>query len=377
MKKTGICLILLQLMLGLAGCGQVGEKAASASVIYGGASLLALVMLVVYCCVIQKKDIWFLLLFTSVLVVNIGYVALAVSGSLEEALLANRIAYLGSVFLPMAMLMIILNVSGIKCGRLLVGLLLGLSVMMFFIAASPGYSTIYYEEVSFSTVNGVSVLNKTYGDWHCLYLFYLLGYCAATVSAILYVAAKRRLEATFHTVLLGIAVFSNIGVWFIEQLVRIDFESLSVSYIISEMFLLGLQWIIQENAKLREVQSQQHRTEQGMAAAEMVLPLESEENAPEEPSDPSASGAAVPTEQVWEQLDRSLGTLTKTERLIFDRYIAGRSTKEIMTELNIKENTLKFHNKNIYGKLGVTSRKQLREIYSQVGAAACDQSELS
>ena len=37
-------------------------------------------------------------------------------------------------------------------------------------------------------------------------------------------------------------------------------------------------------------------------------------------------------------------------------------TKEIMNSLNIKENTLKYHNRNIYGKLGVSSRKQLMEI---------------
>ena len=30
-----------------------------------------------------------------------------------------------------------------------------------------------------------------------------------------------------------------------------------------------------------------------------------------------------------------------------------------MAELNITENTVKYHNKNIYSKLGVTSRKQL------------------
>lgn len=33
-----------------------------------------------------------------------------------------------------------------------------------------------------------------------------------------------------------------------------------------------------------------------------------------------------------------------------------------MSELNITENTLKYHNKNIYSKLGVSSRKQLIEI---------------
>ena len=33
---------------------------------------------------------------------------------------------------------------------------------------------------------------------------------------------------------------------------------------------------------------------------------------------------------------------------------------------NTKENTLKFHNKNIYGKLSVSSRKQLFEIYKYI-----------
>ena len=37
--------------------------------------------------------------------------------------------------------------------------------------------------------------------------------------------------------------------------------------------------------------------------------------------------------------------------------------KEIREKINITENTLKYHNKNIYGKLGVSSRKQLISIY--------------
>ena len=39
-----------------------------------------------------------------------------------------------------------------------------------------------------------------------------------------------------------------------------------------------------------------------------------------------------------------------------------------MSTLNIKENTLKFHNKNLYGKLGVSSRKQLLEVYRAIKA---------
>lgn len=51
--------------------------------------------------------------------------------------------------------------------------------------------------------------------------------------------------------------------------------------------------------------------------------------------------------------------LTPAETTIFDLYLAGKSAKEIIASLSITENTLKFHNKNIYNKLGVSSRKQM------------------
>ena len=58
-----------------------------------------------------------------------------------------------------------------------------------------------------------------------------------------------------------------------------------------------------------------------------------------------------------------LKNLTPTEKLVYELYITGSTTKDIMSSLNIKENTVKFHNKNIYGKLGVSSRKQLLELH--------------
>lgn len=55
----------------------------------------------------------------------------------------------------------------------------------------------------------------------------------------------------------------------------------------------------------------------------------------------------------------NLVSLTPKEREVFDLYLDGRSAKEIMSILNINENTLKYHNRNIYGKLGVASKKEL------------------
>lgn len=55
----------------------------------------------------------------------------------------------------------------------------------------------------------------------------------------------------------------------------------------------------------------------------------------------------------------NLATLTPKEEDIFNLYVQGCSTKDIISQLGITENTLKYHNKNIYGKLGVKTRKEL------------------
>ena len=114
MRSSFVKFSFLPVMLLLSGCASVGSKAASASVIYGVAALISLLLLVVYCCAEKKKDVWYLLLFSSVLVVNIGYFSLGTSHSLDEALLANRLTYLGSILLPLSMYMIILHVTNIS-----------------------------------------------------------------------------------------------------------------------------------------------------------------------------------------------------------------------------------------------------------------------
>lgn len=343
---TGFFLLPL-LLLSLSGCHAIGDKNASLSVIYCITASLSLLLLAGYCFVAKKKDPWFLLLFTSVLVVNIGYLALAISRNLDEALLANRLAYLGSVFLPLSMLMIILNVTNIRYRKWLPGLLIGLSIVVFFIAASPGYLDIYYKEVTFQKINGVTVLDKTYGPLHGLYLIYLVGYFAAMVSTIIYSTLQDKVDSVSYAAILAVAVFVNIGVWLIEQLVRIDFEILSVSYIISESFLLGLHLFIEETKKQKAV----------------PIPQAGTAGDPPATPQPANMPESIPVDPAQIAVFRSgLAQLTPTERIIYECYIDGKTTKQIMEQLNIKENTLKFHNKNLYSKTGVCSRKQLVEL---------------
>ena len=358
---------LLFLITCLSGCASVGDKSTSITIIYGAAAVLSLVLLIGCCFSVRKKRGWFILLFSSVLVVNIGYTFLSTSSCLEVALQANRIAYLGSVFLPLSMLMIILDVTNTKHKKWLSGALLGVAAVVFLIAASPGVLDVYYKDVSFEVVNGVSTLMKDYGPLHPIYLFYLLGYFAAMVTVIIRASIKKTVDTTTHAIILAIAVFVNIGVWFIEQLTSVDFEMLSISYIISEMFLLGVHLVMNENQRLRgivkQVEAVQSYKEQGYTAPNSMLenPLESENVNPAR----------------MEMFVEGLSKLTPTERAIYNAYIARVTTKEIMANLNITENTLKYHNKNLYGKLGVSSRKELIEIYKQLKAVKAKLGEVN
>lgn len=329
------------LLLTQTGCSPIGQKSASLTIIYAAAAVLSLLLLIGYCCLVPKRDPWFLLLFASIFVVNLGYFTLAISRTLEEALLANRISYLGSVFLPMSMLMIILGATKSKYPKWLAAALMGLGIVIFLIAASPGYLDIYYKQATLVIVNGTSTLEKVYGPLHSIYLVYLLGYFGSMIAVIIHAMRKKRLASVAHAVILLIAVFVNICVWLIGQLVDIEFEFLSISYLITELFLLGLHVFLMEAERLQQTLNSQ--------------------------APPPPSPSPTPRKSADEQSQRflmGLSELTQTERAVYDAYICGMSTKEIMSLLNIKENTLKFHNKNLYSKLGVNSRKQLLEIYS-------------
>ncbi len=262
-KLLWAVLVLFTTVFSLSGCSVNGEKTADFSLLYGTALFFSVVIPLCYALWIKKKNPWIILLFLCIITVNFGYLLLCTSKTLSFALWANRIAYLGSVFLPLCMLMSVLRLSDIRCKKFITCLLFSVGLLVFLIAASPGYGSLYYSSVSLSVKDGAAYLVKEYGPLHIIYLFYLLSYFMAMIAVMIYAKVKSKLASPVRATFLVIAVFINIAVWFLEQLVSIDFELLSFSYIISEAFLLGLALLIQENEKrISQVLKQKEKTEE-------------------------------------------------------------------------------------------------------------------
>ncbi len=82
------------------------------------------------------------------------------------------------------------------------------------------------------------------------------------------------------------------------------------------------------------------------------------ENSEEVPADISASAA-------YKEFRRNLETLTISEQAVFNLYMKNFSAQQIANKLFVSINTIKFHNRNIYSKLGISSLKELK-IYVNI-----------
>lgn len=207
---------------------------------YGIITLVSLCMVGLCVAADKKRDIWLLFVFVSVSVCNLGYFMLSVSPSLSSALGSNRLAYLGSVFLPFFMLMMVLRFCGMWRPRPLMITLVGVGIVMLGITTSPGILPIYYRTVDVEFVDGATKLVREYGPLHTLYYVYLIGYMLSMVGITFYAIAKKKIKSRSHTVLLLCTVLCNIAIWLIEQFLPRGFEWLSVSYILTECLILAI-----------------------------------------------------------------------------------------------------------------------------------------
>ena len=218
------------------------------SAAYGIIAVVSLCMIGICVLLDKKRDIWLLLVFVSVSLCNLGYFMISISKDLADALNSNRIAYLGSVFLPFFLLMMVMRFCGIKRKRSLMVILAAVGFVMLAITTSPGILPIYYSTVDIEIVDGATKLVREYGPLHLLYYVYLIGYMLSMIGIALYAIGKQKIKSSRHTVLLLCAVFCNITIWLIEQFLPRGFEWLSVSYIITECLMLVIYRSMQKQA---------------------------------------------------------------------------------------------------------------------------------
>ncbi len=147
----------------------------------------ALVLLVVYVFSYHKHfDMHITLLFVLVPVANLGQVLAANAQTLEAALVANKVVYIGACYLQLILMLAVFSLCRIKLNRWIRAGLVALSTVVYVSALTMGDLPIFYEDVSFSRVGDVAVLSKQYGVMHTAFIVMVVGYFLSSIGAIVY-----------------------------------------------------------------------------------------------------------------------------------------------------------------------------------------------
>lgn len=190
----------------------------------------------------RQPNIYFILSFLSILVANYGYLCISVSKTVTEALLGNRLTYMGAVFLCFFMFMSVAQVCDIRIPRTIIVVLMFFNVIMLLIALSVGFSTQYYKNVEIVHRGGDCIMIKEYGPLHNIYLLFLFGYVMGMIFLVAKgIQNKKRVSYKYSYSLL-LMVICNVSVYGFRMVARPSFEIIPYSYILSEVILLYIQY---------------------------------------------------------------------------------------------------------------------------------------
>lgn len=239
----------------------------------------------------------------------------------------------------MFMLFTITKLCGFKIKKLYIIICLAVGIIMFGIVATSGILPWYYESVSLEVVDGATKLIKEYGPLHPVYLVYLLSYFILMIVTIILSVAKKKIGKPKFAGLIAGIVCGNLIVWIFEKFISWDFEFLSVTYIISELLLLLVFWMMQDYIPIRDV--------------------------PKHTPEPRGVVLQVATMPMEEKVEKSLANLKEGESLSEREYeilkliLENKKRKDIAESMHLSENTIKTYTRNLYNKLGVSSRDEL------------------
>ena len=298
--------------------------------------ILSLLLLVLYFFIDKKRNKWLLLIFISISICNIGYFFLASARNITFVIISNDIVYLGSVFLPFFMLMLILNNCNLKVPKPLIYSLIGISTIMLWVTTSIGYLPIYYKDISLELINDEYVIEKEYGPFHTVYIIYIFSYFISMIGTIIYATIKKTISSKMQAIFLSIVVLGNILVWLVERFIDNTSEFLSISYVINECLLLLLYGILYE-----------YESNIDKKVIKDISSKDFNEGLNEEQIDIIFSSC------------QNLSILSTREKEILRHILLGEKRKEIGVSLFISESAVKKHTTNIFRKLNVNNRNEL------------------
>lgn len=187
-----------------------------------------------------RQNINIMMTLLAVLCANAGYLAIAVSENVKQALIGSAFCYLGECFLPMFIFYIGADLCGVKIGNALKSVFTVVCALVFVLACTPLYSGVYYKNVTLSHHLGATYLVKEYGPLHKVYYAVLLIWFILIIGITIY-AVFHQNRASYKTSIVYVIVMAlNIATYLLGLAGRLGIELLPATYVLSEFLILSI-----------------------------------------------------------------------------------------------------------------------------------------
>lgn len=187
--------------------------------------LTTLILLLRFVCSKERNSLNYYFLLMILAISNAGYLALAVSKTLDEAILANKLTYFSGIFMPMLIFMVICEVCHIELRKSIIAIMYIVQFLIYGFVATIGYSSLYYESVELHQNSyGISVLSKVYGPTHMLYPITMYGYFIACLVVAVISLFRRNVVSYKNIIIIMVAYFIGIGGYVGERALHLEVE---------------------------------------------------------------------------------------------------------------------------------------------------------
>lgn len=200
---------------------------------------LSLIFTVVYAVHWHKHfPIYFSIIFTLIPVANLGYLLLNQAQTVDAALTASKITYIGGCYLILFSTLCIFSMCNIKIGNKITAVLLGFSSILYALVLTIGKLPLFYKSVSFINHNGFVQLEKNYGPTHKFFYIILILYFAAGFVAMIYSYINKKDVSRKNIVLLFLAESINIIAFFMGRKICKGLELIPLAYVCTQAVYL-------------------------------------------------------------------------------------------------------------------------------------------
>ncbi len=201
--------------------------------------LLSFLLSIFYVFRYQKHfDVNITAIFLLIPIANLGNVFMAYADNLDQALVANRITYLGGIYLTFFITFSIFNLCEIKVPALIRTLLLVMNSVVYGFVLTTGNNPYFYKTVSFTKVDGLGMLVKEYGHVHTVFYLLILFYLLTGFFTILYTLFWKKQVSRVMLYLLFLPEFFTVIGYLGGKISGSTLEIAPMSYVFAQIVYL-------------------------------------------------------------------------------------------------------------------------------------------